>query len=220
MQNGPAASPIRKEAWQKRAADAVKVAVVPPVGYHIIRLLSRTMTLRREGMEHVDRLLGQGKRMIIAFWHAQQLMMPLAHRGFEAHVLISQHRDGELIRRIAARFGLQAVRGSSTRGGAEAFRELIRIGRAGGNLVVTPDGPKGPRQVVKVGVVQLARATGLPIVPMAFGCSKKNSSRAGIDSSCLTPSRGGSFSSGRRSSCRRTPLPTTWSDCAGSWKRP
>jgi len=220
MQNGPVGNPTRTASWHKRAAEAVKVAVVPPVGYHIIRLLSRTMTLRREGMEHVDRVLGQGNRMIIAFWHAQQLMMPLARRGFEAHVLISRHRDGELIRRIAARFGLQAVRGSSTRGGAEAFRELIRIGRAGGNLVVTPDGPKGPRHVAKVGVVQLARATGLPIIPMAFGCSKKNSSRAGIASSCPIPSRAGSFSWGRRSSCRRTPPSRIWSDCAGSWKRP
>ena len=90
--------------------------------------------------------------------------------------------DGEIIARIISRFGHRAVRGSSTRGGALALRELIRFGRSGADLVVTPDGPKGPRQVAKLGVVQLAKATGLPIVPMAFGCSKKNSSRAGIGS--------------------------------------
>ena len=157
----------------KRVVNALKVAVVPPVGYQIIHMLRRTMTWRIEGAEHVDRLFREEKRVILAFWHAQQLMMPLALPGLEAHVLISQHRDGELIRRIVARFGLDAVRGSSTRGGAEAFRQLIRLGRSGGNLVLTPDGPKGPRQVAKVGVVQLARATGLPIIPMAFGCSKK-----------------------------------------------
>jgi len=157
----------------KRVVNALKVAVVPPVGYQIIQMLRRTMTWRTEGSEHVNRLFAEEKRVILAFWHAQQLMMPLAIPGLEAHVLISQHRDGELIRRIVARFGLDAVRGSSTRGGAEAFRQLIRLGRSGGNLVLTPDGPKGPRQVAKVGVVQLARATGLPIIPMAFGCSKK-----------------------------------------------
>jgi len=205
---------VRTEPWLKRAVNALKIAVVPPVGYTIIRLLGRTMTMRSEGMEHVDRLLGRGQRMIIAFWHAQQLMMPLAHRGFEAHVLISRHRDGELIRRIAAHFGLHAVRGSSTRGGAEAFRELIRIGRAGGNLVVTPDGPKGPRQVAKVGVVQLARATGLPIVPMAFACSKKNSSRAGTVSSCPIPFRGASSCWALPSSFHRRRLPMSWSRCA------
>lgn len=131
------------------------------------------MRMRVEGAQSVDRLLAQGQRMIIAFWHAQQLMMPLAYRGTEAHVLISRHGDGELIQRIIAQFGLQAVRGSSTRGGVEALRELIRLGRSGVDLVITPDGPKGPRQVAKMGVVQLAKVTGLPIVPLAFGCSKK-----------------------------------------------
>jgi len=97
-------------------------------------------------------------------------------------VLISQHQDGEIIARIISRFGHRAVRGSSTRGGALALRELIRLGRSGADLVVTPDGPKGPRQVAKLGVIQLAKATGLPIVPLAFSCSKKNSLRAGIDS--------------------------------------
>ena len=202
----------------KRVVNALKVAVVPPVGYQIIQMLRRTMTWRTEGSEHVNRLFAEEKRVILAFWHAQQLMMPLAIPGLEAHVLISQHRDGELIRRIVARFGLDAVRGSSTRGGAEAFRQLIRLGRPGGNLVLTPDGPKGPRQVAKVGVVQLARATGLPIIPMAFGCSKKNSSRAGTGSSCPIRSRGASFSWGRRSACRPTPRPTTLSVSAGSWK--
>jgi lysophospholipid acyltransferase (LPLAT)-like uncharacterized protein len=150
-----------------------KFAVVPPLGCRIIRLLGRTVRMRVEGAQSVDRLLAQGQRMIITFWHAQQLMMPLAYRGTEAHVLISRHGDGELIRRIILRFGLQAVRGSSTRGGVEAMRELIRLGRSGVDLVITPDGPKGPRQVAKMGVVQLAKATGLPIVPLAFGCSKK-----------------------------------------------
>ncbi|MGH7220344.1 MAG: lysophospholipid acyltransferase family protein, partial [Nitrospiraceae bacterium] len=134
------------------------------------------------GHEHVDALYRQGQHIIIAFWHAQQLMAPMGYRGTEANVLISQHQDGEIIARIIARFGLWAVRGSSTRGGAFALRELIRLGRSGADLVVTPDGPKGPRQVAKLGVVQLAKATGLPIVPVAFSCSKKNSLRAGIGS--------------------------------------
>ena len=61
-----------------------------------------------------------------------------------------------------------------------ALRSLIRAGEEGGDLCVTPDGPKGPAQVAKPGVVHLAKATGLPIVPVTFGCSKKNSARAGI----------------------------------------
>ena len=158
----------------------LKLTVLPPIGAGIIRWLGRSMRIETRGQEVVDALYRQGKHAIIAFWHERQLMMPLTYRGSLAHILISQHRDGEIIARIVARFGFRSVRGSSTRGGLEALRNLIRLGRSGVDLVVTPDGPKGPRRIAKMGVVQLAKASGLPIVPLAFSCSKKNSSRAGI----------------------------------------
>lgn len=182
------------EAW-------AKLSLLPPVGAWIIRALGRSMRIDTRGQEAVDTLYREGKRVIIAFWHAQQLMMPLCYRGGSAHILISRHQDGEIITRIVERFGFQAVRGSSTRGGIEALRELIRLGRSGADLVVTPDGPKGPAQVVKAGVIQLARASGLPIVPLAFGCSKKNTLRVGIGSWFLTPGLTASFSGGTRLQC-------------------
>lgn len=61
------------------------------------------------------------------------------------------------------------VRGSATRGGARAFRQLIHALRDGSNAVITPDGPKGPRQRAKSGVIELARLSGMPILPVAFG---------------------------------------------------
>jgi lysophospholipid acyltransferase (LPLAT)-like uncharacterized protein len=125
-------------------------------------------------------------------------------------VLISQHQDGEIIARIISRFGHRAVRGSSTRGGALALRELIRLGRSGADLVVTPDGPKGPRQVAKLGVVQLAKATGLPIVPLAFGCSKKNFSRAGIGSWSRIHGPEVSICGGGPSGCREILMSRRW----------
>jgi hypothetical protein len=168
----------------KRVENWLKLSVLPPIGAAVIRGLGRSMRMDSQGYEQVDALYRQGQHIILAFWHAQQLMvsLELEYRTIEVNALISQHQDGEIIARIISRFGHRAVRGSSTRGGALALRELIRLGRSGADLVVTPDGPKGPRQVAKLGVVQLAKATGLPIVPMAFSCSKKNSSRAGIGS--------------------------------------
>ncbi|MGH6802271.1 MAG: lysophospholipid acyltransferase family protein, partial [Methyloceanibacter sp.] len=166
----------------KRVEQWAKLKVLPRIGAWLIRLLGRTMSIQTQGHEQVDELYRRGTHIIIAFWHARQLMMPLTYRGTEAHILISQHQDGEIISRIVERFGLRSVRGSSTRGGAGALRDLIRLGRSGVDLVVTPDGPKGPPQVAKLGVVQLAKATGLPIVPLSFACSKKKSSRAGIAS--------------------------------------
>ena len=158
----------------------LKLSVLPPVGAALIRGVARSMRFETQGHDAVDALYQQGGSIILAFWHAQQLMIPMGYRGRGAHVLISQHGDGEIIARIIARFGHQAVRGSSTRGGASALRALIKLGRSGQDVAVTPDGPKGPRHVAKLGVIQLAKATGLPIVPLAFACSKKNSSRAGI----------------------------------------
>jgi len=165
---------------QTRIEKWLKLSVLPPVGAALIRGVARSMRFETQGHDAVDALYQRGSSIILAFWHAQQLMIPMGYRGRGAHVLISQHGDGEIIARIIARFGHQAVRGSSTRGGASALRALIKLGRSGRDVAVTPDGPKGPRHVAKLGVIQLAKATGLPIVPLAFACSKKNSSRAGI----------------------------------------
>jgi lysophospholipid acyltransferase (LPLAT)-like uncharacterized protein len=162
----------------------LKLTILPLLGSWLIRLLGKALRIESRGQEDLDHLYRSGRSVIIAFWHGRQLMMPLAYRGKEAHILISQHRDGELIRRIVARFGFHAIRGSTTRGGTVALRRMIRIGKAGKDIVVTPDGPQGPRHIVQMGVIHLAKVTGMPIVPLGFGCSKKKSSKAGIGSWC------------------------------------
>lgn len=188
----------------------LKVFVLPPLGAWIIRGLRATMRVEMRGQAELDALYREGRHVVIAFWHAQQLLMPYAYRGTGLRVLISQHGDGEIIARIIARFGLGTVRGSSTRGGAAALRELIRVGRAGTDLAVTPDGPKGPRHVAKLGVVQLAKASELPIVPLAFACSKKNSSRAGIALWSPIPFRAASSCTGVLCGFRVMPMRPPW----------
>jgi lysophospholipid acyltransferase (LPLAT)-like uncharacterized protein len=188
----------------------LKFSVLPPVGASLIRGIAGTMRLETRGHEAVDALYQEGHHIILAFWHAQQLMIPLGYRGTGSHVLISQHGDGEIIARIIARFGHDVVRGSSTRGGAGALRALIKLGRSGRDLVVTPDGPQGPRQLAKIGVVQLAKATGLPIVPLAFACSKKNSSRVGIGSWSRIHSPAVRIVGALPSGCREKPMTPCW----------
>ncbi len=189
----------------------LKLTVLPPLGAWLIRTLGALTRIRYEGAEAVEKLRQEGRHVIFAFWHNRQLMMPLAYRGSGVYVLVSQHRDGELIARIAERLGIPKVRGSSTRGGAAALRELIRVGRSGADLAVTPDGPKGPRYVAKLGVVQLAKATGLPIVPVTFSCSKKKSSQAGIISKFRFRSDEGSFDGDSPSGWRPMRLIPIWS---------
>ncbi len=195
----------------RRVTTWLLLALVPPLGASVIRLLGLTTRLRHERRESVEALRRQGRACLYAFWHSRQLMMPLAYGGRGIHVLISRHRDGELIQRIIARFGLRAVRGSTTRGGSEALRALVRVARGGADVAITPDGPKGPRQVAQPGVVQLAKASGVPIVPVTFACSKKNSSRAGIGFCSPCPSGAGSTFTATRFGWRpMRPMPS-WS---------
>lgn len=198
----------------------LKMGFLPPIGAWVIRTLGWAIRVRTEGSESVDDLYRQGKRLIIAFWHGRQLMMPLAYRGTEAYILISQHRDGELIHQIVSRFGFQSVRGSTTRGGVPALRHLIQLGRAGVDLVVTPDGPRGPCQVAQVGTVQLAKATGLPIVPLTFSCSKKKSFAVGIISWSPIRSAGASSSGETRFGSSAIRRRSTLKRSAVSWRQP
>lgn len=99
--------------------------------------------------------------------------MPFAHRMDRAKVLISRHRDGEMIARVVGYFGLATIRGSYRKGSIGSLREILSDLKAGYDVAITPDGPKGPRYEVKGGIVELARLTGKAIVPVTYGTRKK-----------------------------------------------
>jgi len=141
----------------------------PRLAAWILRAIAATMRREDVGLEHPRGVLQRGERAIVAFWHGRLLMMPFVYPGEPTAILISQHRDGEVIAQVAERLGLSVVRGSVTRGAARAFREMLQVLRSGTHVVITPDGPRGPRQQVKPGVVELARLSGMPILPVAFG---------------------------------------------------
>jgi len=133
------------------------------LAYFVIRLLQVTLRVRVQGaLPDPD---GDAP-CIYAFWHGEQqlILAALQHRPRPLAVMTSRSADGELQTRILRRFGLETVRGSSSRGGAAALRALIRRVRAGLGAAIAVDGPRGPRHVAKGGVVQLARLTGAPIV--------------------------------------------------------
>src|SRR6516225_5637238 len=107
-------------------------------------------------------------RYIYTFWH-ENLLMPAYHYGRpDIWVLISQHADGQMIAEACRHLRFKLVRGSATRGGVEAVRQMLRFGDRV-HLGITPDGPRGPRRRVKAGLVYLAARTGLPIVPTGIG---------------------------------------------------
>lgn len=197
----------------------LKLGLLPPFGAAVIRALGGTLRLRTLHDDRIKAFWDARLPVIIAFWHARQIMMPLCYGGSRIFILISEHRDGELIHRIVRRFGFETVRGSTTRGGTRALRQMVRLGRSGADLAVTPDGPKGPRCVAQAGVVELAKLTGLPIVPLTFSASKKNSSAAGTASKSRCRSAGPAMRGASRSACRPTPAARSLRRSEWSWKR-
>ncbi len=147
-------------------------ALAPPLGAAALRLLTATCRIR-----FVEGRAGErwraGTPFIFATWHSRVLLLPALYRGRRLRVLISRSRDGEMIARLCARFGLDVARGSSSRGGAEALRALTRALAEGTSVMVVPDGPRGPREVVKPGLVALAALSGAAIVPVALGASSE-----------------------------------------------
>jgi lysophospholipid acyltransferase (LPLAT)-like uncharacterized protein len=140
------------------------------LGARLIRLWMSTIKYRMhfaDGTRHP--LDSRRQRCIYTFWH-ETLLFPTAFRT-RIHVMISRHSDGELIAQVCRFLGIQAVRGSTTRGGSPALFELVRQGRRT-HLGVTPDGPRGPRRRVQIGLVSLASLTGLPVVAFGVGYSQ------------------------------------------------
>lgn len=152
--------------------ERLQLGVVPPLAYAYIRLVRATAKLTYRGQEVLDEVRRERGNYILAFWHARYVMMPYSYPGPKLTVLISHHRDSEMLGRLLARFGLDVSRGSSTRGGVAGMRDVLRKVAAGYDFGIAPDGPRGPRRVAKPGVIAASRIAGLPIVPVAFSASR------------------------------------------------
>ncbi|MFO7813937.1 MAG: lysophospholipid acyltransferase family protein [Pelovirga sp.] len=155
-----------------RIAERVLLIAAPWLGARLLRLIALTQRAEVCGEGAVQECWQRGEHVILSTWHDQLLMMVTAYRGPGAKLLISKSRDGELIARTVAYFGQGCVRGSSSRGGREAYREMLKLTAEDVDLAVTPDGPKGPRHQLKDGVLQLARHSGRPVVPLAYVSSR------------------------------------------------
>lgn len=141
------------------------------VGAWTIRGLLGTLRYRYHllGADVHPNRCSAGTRYIYAFWHENLLLLANWARP-NIRVLISNHADGELIAQVCRNLGFGLVRGSSTRGGTEALREMIEEQQT--HFAITPDGPRGPRRCAQLGAVFLAARTGLPIAPLGLSVSR------------------------------------------------
>jgi lysophospholipid acyltransferase (LPLAT)-like uncharacterized protein len=149
----------------------VRLASILAASY--LRLVGRTSQIIWVNRSIREELEATGKGFIYAFWHGRQAFLVYLHQGDHASTMISRSRDGEIIARICRSFRLGTVRGSSSRGGREAFLEMKDLLESGNRVAFTPDGPRGPLREVQQGVLVLARMTGLPIVPLAYGAKRR-----------------------------------------------
>ena len=135
------------------------------LGYLLIRFVGWTAQFEVEGWEHFESATNAGQVPIYAAWHDCIYLGVYFWQGRGIVYMTSRSFDGEYTARFLQRFGFGAVRGSSSRGGARALIEMVRLVRKGIQVGFTVDGPRGPRHVAQPGAVLLAKKTGQPILP-------------------------------------------------------
>lgn len=138
----------------------------------LIRAIYATMRITVVGKDILPGFAARGEGYVGAFWHGRILMIPFLYPGKALHILVGQHRDAEIIANILTRFGFSLVRGSSTRGGREALRIMLKLLASDQDLGIAADGPKGPSEELKPGAAQLGRLSGKAVIPISFAASK------------------------------------------------
>jgi len=143
------------------------------IGPVFLKILFKTVKIKVLRREIIEKFISGRENFILVFWHGKMVLPVLYHKDFNMTALVSQHSDGEIIARIMRKLGYNLIRGSSTRGGTKAFRQMVRLLKNGGKIVITPDGPIGPAKKVKEGTAMLAKITETPVIPVSFSCSRK-----------------------------------------------
>ena len=151
--------------------------LVAPLIALIIRLFWMTCRVRIIGQENLDALVDRNKPIIPCYWHQRQVfcayyLLRRLGKRFTIGYLVSPSKDGELVATTLRYFGARAIRGSATRTGAQAMRNLYQAVKEGLSPVMTPDGSVGPIFEFKAGPVMLAQLSGAPLIPLSYAAKK------------------------------------------------
>jgi len=162
---------VSKNREVKNALDSCIACFVPIFIRIVIGILSHTIRWHYDGDRyHPD----SNQQHIFTFWHARLLMMGVGLKGCNGYTLVSSHRDGSFISDALQIQGFKTIRGSSTQGGGRALIQMIKKSKKEYcNFGITPDGPKGPREQAKLGIVLLAKKTGVKIYPVMWATCRQ-----------------------------------------------
>jgi hypothetical protein len=158
----------------KKIIEDIVIFLLP----YYLKILMKTSRVIYLNKEYIEPYLEEKKPFILSLWHCNAFTGPILIRDMDLYILISQSRDGELINRIVKRFNNHSVRGSSSKGGIQALKVLIKIAREGKRILITPDGPRGPAFKLQPGIITLASQTGIPIIPFHHESIKQKKAKS------------------------------------------
>lgn len=161
--DGEMVKPVLQREVKRAPTLDLRTRLVIRLGGWLLKALGATWRVRVHGADAYARRNAAGAHVVLVLWHGQILACTYAHKTPTA-VIVSEHRDGEIIARILAMLGFTAVRGSSSRGGVRALLEAAAVLQRGMDIAITPDGPRGPRHSYAPGALLLGVRAGVPIV--------------------------------------------------------
>ena len=151
------------------------------IGSIYVLTVYKTSKINLKNRKKIENLLERNESFIYSFWHDQLLMCPLTWQSnSNIKVLISKHRDGDIIAQLISNLGFEAIRGSThktnkikNKGGLLSARKMIKSLKNGISIGISPDGPKGPRHKVSEGILSISRLSKSVILPVGIGFKKK-----------------------------------------------
>ena len=151
------------------------------IGSIYVLTVYKTSKVNLKNRKKIENLLERNESFIYSFWHDQLLMCPLTWQSNSSiKVLISKHRDGDIIAQLISNLGFEAIRGSThktnkikNKGGLLSARKMIKSLKNGISIGISPDGPKGPRHKVSDGILSISRLSKSVILPVGIGFKKK-----------------------------------------------
>ncbi|MCK5739128.1 lysophospholipid acyltransferase family protein [bacterium] len=141
-------------------------------GWSLIWIVGKMCRIETRNEHYRLEFIEKNAGYLVAVWHGRLLLPAFYHRGQGIVAMVSQHGDGEIIARAIQQGGYKTVRGSSTRGGRQALLSMVRALKKNNAGTIMPDGPKGPRHILKAGTLTIAQLTGVPILPLSFSADR------------------------------------------------
>jgi lysophospholipid acyltransferase (LPLAT)-like uncharacterized protein len=151
----------------------MKWTLTGSLGKSLLWLWAKSSRIVVEGGGSYTGLRRAGKPVILLIWHGRIFLAPFFFRKRGIMPLISPSRDGEIVARIVRRWGYKVSRGSSSHSVVRAWFEMKKELETGGEVIIVPDGPRGPAHELKLGCLKLAQQTGASLVPFTYSASRK-----------------------------------------------